>query len=75
METMVFLTLLRTQLILEEDAIDARCLPVERCWTEIFLSQMMRRWEMTFVARRLLGLVFRRRQDSARKMILRQDMT
>jgi len=29
-----------------------------------------------FVVRRLLGLVFRRRQDSARKMlILRQNMT
>jgi len=50
---MVFLTLLRTQLILGENAIDARCLPVERCWTEMFLSQIVRRWGMTSVARRL----------------------
>jgi len=27
-----------THAILGEDAIDARCLPVERCWTETFLS-------------------------------------
>jgi len=55
---MVFLTLLRTQLILGEDAIDARCLPIERCWTEMFLSQMMRRWGMTSVARRLYWILF-----------------
>jgi len=49
--TMVFLTLLRTQLSLGGDAIDARCPPVERCWTEMFLSQMLRRWGMTSVER------------------------
>jgi len=41
---MVFLTLLRMQLILEGEALDARCFPVERYWTETFLSQMLRRW-------------------------------
>ena len=33
-KTMVFLILLHTQLFLERDAIDARCLSIERCWTE-----------------------------------------
>jgi len=47
-----FLILLRTQLILERDAIDAKCLLVE-CWTETFLSRMLRRWEMASVARRI----------------------
>ena len=47
-EIMVFLSLLRMQLILGGDAIDAKCLPVERC---CFFSQMMRRWGMTSVAR------------------------
>jgi len=51
-------SLLRTQLILEEDAIDARCFPVERCWTETFLSQMLRRWGMTSIARRLNWTLF-----------------
>jgi len=55
---MVFLILLRTQLILGEDAIDARYLPIERCWTEMFLSQVVRRWGMTSVARRLDWALF-----------------
>jgi len=33
---------------------DARCLPVERCWTEMFLSQMVRCWGMTSVAHHLV---------------------
>ena len=42
-----------THAILGGNAIDARCLPVERCWTETFLSQMLCRWGMISVARRL----------------------
>jgi len=55
---MVFLTLLRTQLILGGDAIDARCLLVERCWMETFLSQILRRWGITSVARHLDWALF-----------------
>ena len=73
-ETMVFLTLLRTQLILGGDAMDTKCLPIERCWTETFLSQILRNdFRCTSSG---LGFVFRHQQDSARKMlILSQDMT
>jgi len=53
-----------------------RCLPVERCWTEIFLSQMMSLRNDFHCTSSGLGLVFHRQQDSARKMlILRQDTT
>jgi len=70
----VFLTLFRMQLILEGDAIDARCLPVDRYWTETFLSQMLRRWGMDFCCTSSgLNLVFRCRQDSACKMLI-QDV-
>jgi len=46
-----------THAILGGDAIYAR-LPVECCWTEMFLSQMMRHWGMTFVARHLDSALF-----------------
>jgi len=77
METMVFLTLLRTQLIIGEDAIDARCLPVERMLDGNVPLADSAPFRGDFCCTSSgLGFVFRHQQDSARKtLILRQDMT
>ena len=57
-----------TQFILEGDAIDTECLPVERWWTETFVSQMPLK-DVFHCMSSGLGLVFRRWQDSAHKIL------